>query len=121
MHGSTLPEKGTTDAPKIYGHHSGETVEQVARHTVRWTSIIVLVVSFIGAIVAINGRWPAPLYDVQQLSLIVIIGGLIRRSHQNTLQCVGFKNKIAAMLTGTKATRLDQIDRALAKEPIERR
>ena len=37
---------------------SGETVEQVARHTVRWTSLSVLLVSFTGAVMAFNGGWP---------------------------------------------------------------
>lgn len=37
---------------------SAATVEEVARHTVRWTSLGVLAVSFIGTIMAFNGSWP---------------------------------------------------------------
>jgi len=64
-------------APRGTAIVKGETIDAVYAHTVRWTSVLVLVVSFIGAMVALNGRWPTPIYAVWTLSPIAIVGGLV--------------------------------------------
>lgn len=53
----------------------GEAVEAAYIHTVRWTSVVVLVVSFVSAMIALNGHWPTPIYAVWTLSPIAIVGG----------------------------------------------
>lgn len=59
---------------------SGDCAERAANGVIRYTSIIVLVTSFVGTIVAINGRWPntwqfwtAGFWS--QVSLLALVGG----------------------------------------------
>ena len=54
------PRKGANahEQPKSPAVIRGDTVEEIARHTVRWTSLIVLFASFLGAVMAFNGSWP---------------------------------------------------------------
>ena len=55
----------------------GETAEAAANFTIRWTSIIVLAASFIGTIMAINGRWPTSLQFWREVSIVAIVAGLV--------------------------------------------
>lgn len=55
----------------------GETVEEIARHTVRWTSLGVLAVSFIGAIMAFNGQWPTSFRVWEQVSILAALAGIL--------------------------------------------
>lgn len=56
-------------------------MEALANHTIRWTSFIVLAASFVGTIVAINGRWPTTWRFWEQLSVFALVGGV-------ALQCL---------------------------------
>ncbi len=53
-----------------------ETVEEVARHTVRWTSLGVLALSFIGAIMAFNGGWPDSWYVWEDINALALMAGV---------------------------------------------
>lgn len=57
-----------------------ETVEEVARHTIRWTSLVVLLTSYVGAIMAFNGRWPTSWQFWHEVSPIAIIAGIVLQS-----------------------------------------
>ena len=63
--------------PKSPAIVRAETVEEIARHTVRWTSLGVLAISFIGAIMAFNGSWPTSWRVWEQVSLLAIIAGIV--------------------------------------------
>lgn len=51
-------------------------MEAAANHTIRWTSLIVLAASFLGTIIAINGRWPTSWRFWEQVSTLAIVGGI---------------------------------------------
>jgi hypothetical protein len=55
----------------------GATVEKVATQTIRWTSLAILACSFVGAIIAFNGRWPSTWRVWEQVSIVALVGGLL--------------------------------------------
>jgi hypothetical protein len=78
----------------------GSTIDEIARHTVRWTSLGLLVVSFVGAIVAINGAWPNPWYDVRQISLIAAIGGFVLQGFCTLMEWANRKRRLSPKYLG---------------------
>lgn len=81
----------------------GSTVDEIARHTVRWTSLGLLVVSFVGAIIAINGAWPSPWYDVRQISLIAAIGGILLQVFCTLMEWANRKRRFTPQYLGPLA------------------
>ena len=59
---------------------SAQTVEEVARHTVRWTSLGVLFLSFVGAVMAFNGRWPNGWRFWEDISPLALAAGIMLQS-----------------------------------------
>lgn len=78
----------------------GSTVDEIARHTVRWTSLVVLLVSFTGAIVAVNGAWPSPWYDVRQISPIALVGGILIQSFCTLMEWANRKRRLSPHYIG---------------------
>lgn len=87
-------------APRGTAIVKGETIDEIARHTVRWTSLVVLLVSFIGAIVAINGAWPSPWYDVRQLSPIAVVGGIAIQGFCTLMEWSNRKRRLSPQYIG---------------------
>ena len=64
---------------------SGEGAERAANSVIRYTSIIVLAASFVGTIIAINGRWPTTGQFWtgtfwSQISVFALVGGIALQS-----------------------------------------
>src|SRR5215213_7254684 len=78
----------------------GETIDEVARHTVRWTSLLVLAVSFIGAIIALNGRWPTTWRFWEQLSLLAVIGGIVIQGFCTLMEWANRKHRFSIQYLG---------------------
>lgn len=91
---------GNPQRPKGTAVVRGETVDELARHTVRWTSLIVLAVSFIGAIIAINGRWPTTWRVWEQLSLLAVIGGIAVQGFCTLMEWANRKRRLSIQYIG---------------------
>ncbi len=77
-----------------------ETVDRIALHTVRWTSIGILAVSFIGAIIAFNGRWPTTLRFWEEVSILAIIGGILLQGFCTLLEWANRKHRFSIKYLG---------------------
>lgn len=77
-----------------------ETVEEIARHTVRWTSLIVLAVSFIGAIMAFNGRWPTSWRVWEQVSIIALAAGVLLQGFCTLMEWANRKKRLSPQYLG---------------------
>lgn len=94
--------------PKGTAIIKGETVDEMARHTVRWTSLIVLAVSFIGAIIAFNGKWPDTWHVWEgafwgQLSLLAVAGGIILQGFCTLMEWANRKRRLTPQYLGPLA------------------
>lgn len=76
------------------------TVEEFARHTVRWTSLGVLVVSFIGTIMAFNGKWPSTWRFWEQVSTIAIIAGVALQSFCTLMEWANRRRRLSIHYIG---------------------
>src|SRR5687768_14916220 len=54
----------------------GDTAEAAANFAIRWTSLIVLAASFLGTIMAINGRWPTSWQVWREVSVVALVAGV---------------------------------------------
>ena len=63
-----------------------QTVNEAARHTVRWTSLAVLSGSFVGTIMAFNGGWPTSWQLWTQVSFLAIIAGILVQAFCTLMQ-----------------------------------
>src|SRR5437868_4347998 len=70
-----------------------ETVEEVARHTIRWTSLGILLISFIGAIMAFNGSWPTSWQFWHEISITAVVAGIILQSFCTLMEWANHKRK----------------------------
>jgi hypothetical protein len=87
-------------SPKSPAIVSGETVEEIARHTVRWTSLGVLAVSFIGAIMAFNGQWPTSWRVWEQVSLIAAVAGVVLQGFCTLMEWANRKKRLSPQYLG---------------------
>lgn len=77
-----------------------ETVEEVARHTIRWTSLIVLAISFIGAVMAFNGRWPTTWQIWNDVSPVALIAGIVLQGFCTLMEWANRKNRLSPQYIG---------------------
>lgn len=87
-------------APKSPAIIRGETIEEIARHTVRWTSLGVLAVSFIGAIMAFNGQWPTSWRAWEQVSLVAVVAGLLLQGFCTLMEWANRKQRTSPQYLG---------------------
>ena len=73
----------------------GSTVDEVARHTIRWTSLLVLAASFIGAIITFNGRWPTTWRVWEDVSIIAILAGVLLQAFCTLMEWANRKNRFS--------------------------
>ncbi len=78
----------------------GETVEEFARHTVRWTSLGVLVVSFIGAIMAFNGAWPTSWRVWEEVSILAAVAGIVVQAFCTLMEWANRKKRTSPQYLG---------------------
>lgn len=79
---------------------SGETVEQVARHTVRWTSLSVLLVSFTGAVMAFNGGWPTTWRVWEEVSILAVVAGVLLQAFCTLMEWANRSEKLTPKYIG---------------------
>jgi hypothetical protein len=96
---------GGPQRPKGTAIIKGETVEELARHTVRWTSLFILVASFVGAIIAFNGRWPDTwhLWEGRfwtQLSFVAIVAGIALQGFCTLMEWANRKHRYSPKYLG---------------------
>ena len=77
-----------------------ETVEELARHTVRWTSLGVLAVSFIGTIMAFNGRWPTSWRVWEEVSLLAFVAGIALQAFCTLMEWANRKRRVSIQYIG---------------------
>lgn len=76
------------------------SVEEFARHTVRWTSIIVLIGSFVGSVMAFNGSWPATWKVWEHISLVALVGGIGVQVFCTLMEWANRKNRLSPRYIG---------------------
>lgn len=91
---------GGPQRPKGTAIIKGETIDEVARHTVRWTSLIVLAVSFIGAIIAFNGTWPTSWRFWEHVSLLAIVSGIALQGFCTLMEWANRKRRLTPHYLG---------------------
>jgi hypothetical protein len=94
--------------PKSSAIVRGETVEEIARHTMRWTSLGVLAVSFLGAVMAFNGRWPTTWQFWtgafwENLSLIAVIAGVTLQAFCTLMEWANRRKRFSPQYLGPLA------------------
>ena len=88
---------GTPKSPAIV---RAETVEEIARHTVRWTSLVVLAISFIGTIMAFNGSWPTSWRLWEHVSLVAVIAGVLLQGFCTLMEWANRRNHLSPQYLG---------------------
>lgn len=74
---------------------SGAAVEEFARHTVRWTSIGVLAISFVGAIMAFNGRWPTTWSFWTHIHWLAAVAGIVLQAFCTMMEWANRKKRLS--------------------------
>jgi len=87
-------------SPKSPAIVRAETVEEIARHTVRWTSLSVLAVSFLGAIMAFNGQWPTTWRVWEQVSMLAFIAGVALQGFCTLMEWANRKYRLSPQYLG---------------------
>jgi hypothetical protein len=100
MMGVRSAPTGGPQRPKGTAIVSDATVREVARHTIRWTSFIVLAVSFIGAIIAFNGSWPTSFRFWEQVSLLALVAGIGLQSFCTLMEWANRKRRFSIQYLG---------------------
>lgn len=79
---------------------SAEAVEEVARHTVRWTSLGILGLSVAGTIMAFNGRWPTSWRFWDEISVIAATAGVLLQLFCTLMQWAHRKRRFSPQYIG---------------------
>jgi len=87
-------------SPKSPAVIRGETVEEIARHTIRWTSLGVLLVSFVGAVMAFNGTWPTSWRLWENVSPVALIAGLVLQGFCTLMEWANRKKRTSPQYLG---------------------
>jgi hypothetical protein len=91
---------GNPQRPKGTAIFKEQTINEVARHTVRWSSIIVLLFSYAGASIAFNGEWPTTWRFWEQVSIVAIIGGIVLQSFCTLMEWSNRKRRFSVQYLG---------------------